>query len=68
MNTDKKNMPADTFRNGVSKGKEKARANVVLGITFSASIYDQIVAMGEQMGLKDQEVVRLAVAKLVSQF
>jgi hypothetical protein len=44
------------------------RPNVVLGTTFTADIYDQIVAIGKKMGLKDNEVVRLAVGQLVSKF
>lgn len=68
MNSEEKNMPGGTFRNGVSKGQQRERPNIVLGTTVTPIIYDKLVAFGKEHGLKDQEVVRLAIAKLVSQF
>lgn len=54
MKREENNMPAEE------------RAPVVVGTTFTAAIYDKIVAYGKMSGLKDNEVIRLAVAKLVS--
>jgi hypothetical protein len=43
----------------------ETRPNVVLGTTVMPHIYDKLVAYGKEYGLKDQEVVRIAIARLV---
>lgn len=59
MKSEEKVMPTDL---------PAERPSVVLGTTFTADTYDQVVIVGKVLGLKDNEVVRLAVGQYVSQF